>query len=335
MRKYLANFKGLYMVRSKGRTYYYLRSRGTTVVRLPDIQDPTFVSAYARAIQNKPHKENVKPFTVQWLVIKYLASPEFLKLSDKSQDSYKREITRLEPIFDMHVSKVSRQTIRLLRAKLESKPRTQQLFTQVASVVFGFAIKELDLQVINPAEGFKRVEKGESYRRWSEEEMRTFENSNPPPELKTAYLICRYAGVRRGDLVRLSRNDWDGVSLSVAGHKTKTPVVIPAHARLREHLNSLPPTLTLVADVKGRAVSAMSLSKRLKYYANKIHLSDLHLHGLRHEAANALSEAGCTPSEIQAVLGHRTLQMVEKYTAQRDQRALAARAIAKLEKGKQ
>jgi len=57
---------------------------------------------------------------------------------------------------------------------------------------------------------------------------------------------------------------------------------------------------------------------------------DLHFHGLRHSAGKRLAEAGCTPQESAAILGHKTLAMVSLYTAQAAQEILARAAITKL-----
>ena len=42
-------------------------------------------------------------------------------------------------------------------------------------------------------------------------------------------------------------------------------------------------------------------------------LENFKFHDLRHSAASYLAMSGCTPSEIAAVLGHKTLQMVKRY----------------------
>ncbi len=42
-------------------------------------------------------------------------------------------------------------------------------------------------------------------------------------------------------------------------------------------------------------------------------IKDFKFHDLRHSAASYLAMSGCTPSEIAAVLGHRTLSMVARY----------------------
>ena len=55
-------------------------------------------------------------------------------------------------------------------------------------------------------------------------------------------------------------------------------------------------------------------------------------HGIRKAAGRRLAEAGCTPHEIMAVLGHKTLAEAERYTRDADQTRLATGAIARLER---
>jgi integrase len=43
-------------------------------------------------------------------------------------------------------------------------------------------------------------------------------------------------------------------------------------------------------------------------------LQDLHFHDLRHEAATRLFERGLNPMQVAAITGHKTLQMLKRYT---------------------
>lgn len=43
-------------------------------------------------------------------------------------------------------------------------------------------------------------------------------------------------------------------------------------------------------------------------------LADLHFHDLRHEATSRLFEKGFNPMEVSAITGHKTLQMLKRYT---------------------
>jgi len=54
-------------------------------------------------------------------------------------------------------------------------------------------------------------------------------------------------------------------------------------------------------------------------------------HGLRCNAAVALSEADCTVQQIMAITGHKTWKEAMRYTAQREQKKLAEQAVAKWE----
>ena len=43
-------------------------------------------------------------------------------------------------------------------------------------------------------------------------------------------------------------------------------------------------------------------------------LPDLHFHDLRHEATTRLFERGLNPMQVAAITGHKTLQMLKRYT---------------------
>jgi integrase len=43
-------------------------------------------------------------------------------------------------------------------------------------------------------------------------------------------------------------------------------------------------------------------------------LDDFHFHDLRHEATSRLFEKGLNPMEVASITGHKTLQMLKRYT---------------------
>jgi len=89
--------------------------------------------------------------------------------------------------------------------------------------------------------------------------------------------------------------------------------------------------LLFVVDADGRAVDETTFSKDFRVALDAAGLAHLHFHGLRHTAGAALAEAGCSEKEIAAVLGHKTLSMVQKYTQGARRKRLATSAIAELE----
>jgi integrase len=43
-------------------------------------------------------------------------------------------------------------------------------------------------------------------------------------------------------------------------------------------------------------------------------LADLHFHDLRHEAVSRLVEAGLSDQKVSAISGHKSMQMLKRYT---------------------
>lgn len=132
---------------------------------------------------------------------------------------------------------------------------------------------------------------------------------------------------------------------SVSGGFTRLP---PTYAR--DHLQSLPnkppvgnrghrrgslepfslspwkrgATTLTIFSINNRSWRPDYLSRDLPRELRKIGLpAGLNIHGLRKLAATRLAQAGCSPHEIQAITGHKTLAMVQHYTKAVSQRTLA------------
>jgi integrase len=236
------------------------------------------------------------------------------------------------PIHEVPAESIKRRHIRELRSLFQGRGRTQQLFSQVSSVLFNFGVDN-DYCSVNPASRMRRADAARSYAAWSEEQSSTFEVSNPPRELMSAYMLGRYTGQRRSDVLKMTRAAYDGEGIQVVQQKTRQALWIPVHARLRAYLDALPKdALLLVTNTDGYPVEESKFSKRFRAWLDAHGLRGLHFHGLRHAAGRALAEAGCSTKEIQAILGHRTAQMVELYSKAAQQKKLARAAIAKPER---
>jgi integrase len=322
------------IVRAKGSDYLYFRRQGQRW-RLPDDPaSPEFAKEYLERLGKtdiNPSPRHISEGSVAAMIRDYRGSDEFLGLKPKTQRDYLRMLDCFAPIEHHAANAVRRRHIRELRKCLAGKGRTQQLFGQIASLLFNFGV-ENDYCEINPATRLKRVGKASAYLPWSDEQCATFEASKPARHLMTAYMIARFAGQRRGDVLRMARTAYDGLCIEVRQEKTDEPLVIRAHKRLKAYLDELPKgSLLFVVDENCRPVDETAFSKQFREALNAAGLPQLHFHGLRHTAGRALAEAGCSSHQIQSVTGHRTLQMVELYTKSVRQKRLASAAIAKLE----
>ncbi len=229
-------------VRAKGSVYLYFRRHGQRWPLPGDPGSPEFNAAYLELLgktDHDPAPRHVVQGSVAAMIRDYRGADEFLALKPKTQHDYGRMLDIFAPIDQHPAEAVRRRHIRELRKTLAGKERTQKLFTQVASALFNFGIDN-DYCSLNPAARMKRMGKAKSYVPWSDAHCAAFEDARPPAHIMTAYMIARFTGQRRGDVLRMARTAYDGVSLEVRQEKTDEPVVIRVHRQLKAYLDNLP-----------------------------------------------------------------------------------------------
>ena len=131
--------------------------------------------------------------------------------------------------------------------------------------------------------------------------------------LEPAVLLALCTGMRQGEIIGLR---WPDVDLrrgrlvlddTKNGDRRGVPLAGPALEVLKELARHRRLDTDLVLPETG------SLRHAWARAVKKSKLQDFRFHDLRHTAASYLAMAGCTPSEIAAVLGHKTLAMVKRY----------------------
>lgn len=330
----------------RGNPYWYFRDAQKKYHRLPGLPgSPEFMAEYSRLLGHAasvppPSLMPPQPGTLHELITLYKSSPEFLTKirSDKTRDGYRHQLDRLSCLGAFPLDQIGRREILALRDKIAVRGRrTADQFIQVTRRLFSFALDREYVQR-NPAARVPELSESKSYEAWTLADAQAFEMSNPPPWAMTAYLIARYAAPRRGDVLRMTRANYNGATLTFVPSKTEgrrpRPLVIPVHRRLKHHLDALPTDVgLLVARPSGKPWDPSAFSKALREILDQAGLHHLHFHGLRHMAATTLAELGCSTKEIMAITGHSTPEMVERYIQGASQRTLAASAIRKLEEG--
>jgi integrase len=153
-----------------------------------------------------------------------------------------------------------------------------------------------------------------------------------PDHLRRATVLALYSGQRRLDLVRMPWSAYDGTALRLKQQKTGAVLMIPVHPALKAELDTwrASATSTMVLTNKfGRPWQPTNLSRQLGDALAKIEGFPPHrnIHGLRKLAAANLAEAGCSLHEIGSITGHKSLAMIQLYTAAVDQERLANAAV--------
>ena len=311
------------------REYQYFRHKGV-YQRLPD---PPGCAEYHRRYAELLASTEVKPEavfegSVKACIDDFRASTEFQALKPKTQKDYDRELLQFDVWHDLPLKGIERKHIKKVWETLKDRPRKQKLFAQVASRLFEWAI-DAGLVDTNPAKKIKRVGAAQETRGWTDAEVDAFSALCPPGPMMTAFMLALYTGQRQGDVLKMARTSYDGSIITLRQSKTGTSLRISAHRDLKAYLETLPgDTLLFVTDANGRPFSADRLRKQFVDVRSAAELrDDLQFRGLRNTAANRLAEAGATPHQIQAITGHKTLSMVEKYTRNADQDRLGRQAI--------
>ena len=118
--------------------------------------------------------------------------------------------------------------------------------------------------------------------------------------------------MRRGELVNLrwSHLDLTKRVLRIPDTKIGEACEIPLSSRAIEILNGLPRGI----DGKVFALTANSISQAFERVTKRADIEDLRFHDLRHEATSRLFERGLNPIQVAAITGHKTLQMLKRYT---------------------
>jgi enterobacteria phage integrase len=140
-----------------------------------------------------------------------------------------------------------------------------------------------------------------------------------------------YTGQRVSDAHDMTVPDSRNKIKVASQQKTGVKLTLTTHPNLIRSLKALP------SGNVAALVTSFGKPYTVKGFANMIAeaIRDAGLpercvpHGLRKAAARRLAEAGCTPHEIMAVTGHKTLAEVERYTRAAGQEKLNETALAR------
>ena len=118
--------------------------------------------------------------------------------------------------------------------------------------------------------------------------------------------------MRRGEIAAMR---WDHLDrkarvLLIPETKTGTPRRVPLSTAALGVLDGLPRRL----DGRVWAMRPDSISQAFERVCKAAGIEGLTFHDLRHEATSRLFEKGLNPMQVAAITGHKTLQMLKRYT---------------------
>lgn len=272
--------------------------------------------------------------TMRALVQAYEESPGFRRLAATTQRTYRIYLRPWLLVGNAVPSKVTRREILAARdAIAETRgPAAANAFGRISAALFDWAA-ENGWIAQSPAHRIKSLPGG-SLPAWDERTIATA-LAGLPEHLRRVVVLALHTGQRRGDLCAMTWAAYDGRSLRLRQAKTGRALTIPAHPDLARELDAWRAerldAVQILQSPRTGAWQPTHLSHELPRALAKLGIrAGFNVHGLRKAAARRLAEAGCTVSEIAAITGHKSLSMVQLYTASADQERLAGAAVVKL-----
>jgi integrase len=303
--------KGLYIVRAKGRTYYYAWRDGPAVKG--EFGSPEFHASYNEAVAERTAPDTRKFRSV---VVRYKASSDYKGLADSTKRNWGPWLDTIALVFgDARTASFgrterARMTIRKWRGKIadERGLRAADYGMQVLSRVFAYAVDPLGELASNPCEGIKQLySSNRSDIIWTDTDIAHLKKTCSV-EIGHAVDLAAHTGLRVGDLIRLSWSHVgeDAIVLTTGKSRHRREAVIPLYQELRDVLARIPRrSPVILTSSRGRPWVRDGLSSSFadaKKEAWPPDGTDLHFHDLRGTACTKFYLAGLDKRTIAEVM---------------------------------
>ena len=279
-----------------------------------------------------------QPGSVAEVQLAYQSSPEWRGLAPHTQQMYGIYLRKLEAISAAPAAQVTRTHLLDIRdfVALKNGPGAATGFVRAAKALFSWAAERGKIPT-SPAARVMALEGGH-LKAWTPEQA-AIALERLPEHLRRVVVLGMHTGQRRGDLIAMRWSAWDGRAIRLTQTKTKVDLVIKATPELRAELTAwrgdAPDGAVILTQANGAPWKPTTLSHAMSNALQAKGLpKGLNVHGLRKLLAANLAQAGSTANEIAAVTGHKTLAMLQFYTASADQERLGNAAIDRLSKRK-
>ena len=195
------------------------------------------------------------------------------------------------------------------------------------SIVLSIAVKEYGRLDSNPAFNVSRKKENKGRVRYLTETEITkllracAKQSN---ELYVCVMIALATGGRYSEIRFLKWRNIDFKNNKIIFEQTKNGETrgVPISPELKEVLRDYKKVRNIKSDylfIGSDGEHVMDLRFGFYEVVKKIHFEDFHFHDLRHTTASHLAMNGASLLEIATILGHKTLQMVQRYSHLTDQ----------------
>ena len=221
------------------------------------------------------------------------------------------------------------------RAKSKRSGPTVNRYLAALSVCLSYGVKTLQWLERNPCERTTKNRESQGRVRFllddERERLLAACRASSNPDLYLAVVLSLTTGARQGEIMTLRWSQIDFARQVITLHETKNgerralPLVGEAFTLLqvRAKVRSLKDDRLFPPKARAKKSTCLDLHAPWVAARKAAGLADFHWHDLRHTAASYLAMSGVSLVEIAKVLGHRTLQMVARYSHLSDEHIVA------------
>ena len=321
--------------RQPGVVYYYHRASGKRIDG--EFGSAAFFESLARL--DKTHEAH-KPTkgTLGAAIDAWRASPNWSALASSTRKGYDAALDILENWRDMPASDLARGMILKTRDKVWFPKHGRWIANYVVTVLSLVLQHAADVELFgktfeNPlAAKVKRIRAAkrqiQANRPWTPEECRAVLDA-APPHLAIPIALAMFAGLRKGDILRLTMGDVKDGRISIVTRKRAQPICVPIHPELEKVLARRPKAIgdaimtheaaNVCMTSFGDPWTAMGFNASFGKFRRRLEAKGkvgkgLTLHGLRHTMGTRLREAGASDRDIADVLGQASTAMARHYS---------------------
>jgi len=285
------------------------------------------------AIQEGRHFKTTeaKKHTLEELIDRYI-SDELPKKSDVMKKQTVQLLWWKDQIGEHSLSNITPALIAEYRDRLFKQPiptgtkrshSTVNRYLAALSHALNIAVKEWGWLDDSPMRKINRLKEPKGRVRFLDEQERTALlvacKAAKHPYLYTVVLLALSTGARKMEILKLSWKDVDLNKGIAVLHETKNgerralPLTGSALKELRK-LSKIRRLDTSLIFPGNNPQTPFEIRKPWVSALQQANIQDFRFHDLRHSAASYLAMSGATLAEIAEILGHKTLQMVKRYS---------------------
>ncbi len=331
---------------ARGKRRWRWRHKGREVQLGTDYGSADFIRRYEEA-EKGVAPSRTAPGSIDALAIAFYQSPRFTKLGANTKTTYRGIIDRFrESKTDKGVRRGSllvrdlrRSSVMKIMGSMSDHPGAANNLLRMLRMLMKLAL-QLEWRDTDPTLGVDKFPTGPGFYTWSEADIAKFYERHEIgtiPHTAMTLMLCTAAA--RADVVRLGWGNVREGRIQYRRQKMLTRdgvlVDIRIHPDLAAVLDHLPrDSFTFLETRYSKARSPKAFGGAMRKWCDAAGLPECTSHGLRKAMARRLGEAGCTPLQIAAITGHKSMVEVAHYAEAANRANMADDGFDKLARTK-